>query len=50
MTQGHFRELPFCVGLHFVLRGVEEQHQLKRKQIVRHPADIDVYSEEVYYE
>ena len=40
----------FCVGLHFVLRGVEEQHQLKRKQIVRHPADFAVYSEEVYYE
>ena len=40
----------FCIGLHFVLRGVEEQHHLKRKQLVRHPADFDVYSGNVYYE
>ena len=40
----------FCMGLHFVLRGVEEQHQLKRKQLVRHPADFNVYSDDVYYE
>ena len=51
MIQKHFSEMPFSdLGLHFVLRGVEEQHHLKRKQLVRHPADFDVYSGDVYYE
>ena len=40
----------FSIGLHFVLRGVEEQHQLLCSQIVRYPPDTEVYSSDVYYE
>ena len=40
------RAVFFCVGLHFVLRGVDEQHSLTLEQIVRYP----VYSSDVYYE
>ena len=43
------RAVFFSIGLHLVLRGVEEHHQLLRMQIVRHPPDVDIYSSEVYY-
>jgi len=39
----------FHVGLHFVLRDVEEHHNLQRSKIVSHPADLQVYSGDVYY-
>jgi hypothetical protein len=34
----------FCIGLHFVLRGVDEQHSLVVEQIVRYPTDLTEYS------
>ena len=40
----------FCIGLQFVLRGVDEQHSLMLDQVVRHPYDTAVYSADVYYE
>ena len=40
----------YSVGLHFVLRGVQEQHNLQLEQLKRFPSDISVYSDEVYYE
>lgn len=39
----------YSVGLHFVLRGVQEHHDLQVEQLT-HPVDTTVYSEEVYYE
>ena len=40
----------FYIGLHLCLRGVQEQHDLKVKQLQRCPKDIQVYNEEEYYE
>ena len=40
----------YYIGLHFVLRGGEENHSLKRSQFIRSPADLDLYDEETYYE
>ena len=40
----------FYIGSQFVLRGVQEQHDLLVKQIVRIPDDYGNYSAEVYYE
>ena len=34
------RPVFFCIGLHFVLRGVDEQHSLMMEQIVRYPTDF----------
>ena len=39
----------FYLGLHFVVRGVQEQHDLLVEQLERVPADIHVYSETVHY-
>ena len=41
----------FCyVGLHFVLRDVQEQHDLLPSQFVHVPKDVSVYNASVYYE
>ena len=40
----------FYIGLHFVLRGVQEQHDLMMKQFVRVPSDSTLYDSNVYYE
>ena len=40
----------FYVGLHFVLRGGEEQHSLKRSQFVCFPVDTGLYDDKTYYE
>lgn len=40
----------FYVGLHFLLRGVDEQRSLVPSQIVRYPTEISAYNEDVYYE
>ena len=40
----------FLCGMQFVLRGVQEQHDLLVTQFVRQPTDVCVYSTEVYYE
>ena len=39
----------FYVGLHFVLRGVQEQHDFLVEQLERVPLDVCVYSSDVYY-
>ena len=39
----------FYIGLQFVLRGIQEQHDLLISQLVRFPPDQTVYSENVYY-
>ena len=44
------RAVLFYVGLHFVLRGVDEQQSLIPEQIVRYPSNTEVYSSDVYYE
>ena len=44
------RTVFFYVGLNFVLRGVQEQHDLIRSQFVRVPQDMQIYDESVYYE
>lgn len=40
----------YVLGLNFVLRGVDEQYNMKPEQLVRHPSDPEVYSEDVFYE
>ena len=40
----------FYVGLNFILRGVQEQHDLIRSQFVLVPQDMQIYDESVYYE
>ena len=40
----------FYVGLHFSLRGGQEQRDLKVDQVRRHPPDISLYDENTYYE
>ena len=44
------RTVFFYVGLHFVLRGVQEQHELVPQQFVRNPSDRTIYSADVYYQ
>ena len=43
-------QFPFTFGLHFVLRGVQEQHDLTVSQLVRVPVDHSIYTADVYYE
>ncbi len=38
------------VGLHFALRGIQEQYNLVPSQLVRVPSSIRVYDHSVYYE
>ena len=40
----------FYIGMQFVLRGVQEQHNMMVSQLVRKPSDRSVYSTEVYYQ
>ena len=44
------RTVFFYVGLNFVLRGVQEQHDLIRSQFVRVPQNLQEYDESVFYE
>ena len=44
------RSVFFYAGLHFVLRGVQEQHNLLPSQFVRVPKDVSIYNASVYYE
>ena len=44
------RTVFFYTGLHFVLRGVQEQHDLVPSQFVREPRDLSIYHSSVYYE
>ena len=37
------------MGLHFVLHGIQEQHDLLVEQLQQDPADMRVYSNEAYY-
>ena len=40
----------FYVGLHFTLRGVQEQYDLLPRQFDRSPPDVSVYNKCVYYQ
>ena len=40
----------YYVGLHFCLRGVQEQHDLTVQQLIRHPSDLDSYDDSTYYQ
>ena len=40
----------FYIGLQFCLRGVQEQYDLSPSQLTRHPRDMTVYHEGVYYQ
>ena len=44
------RTVFFYIGLHFVLRGVQEQYDLVPLQFTREPRDQSVYNSTVYYE
>ena len=44
------RTVFFYTGLHFVLRGIQEQHDLVPLQFTREPQDRSVYHSSVYYE
>ena len=44
------RTVFFYVGLNFVLRGVQEQHDLVPTQFIRVPEDQTVYNKSVYYQ
>ena len=44
------RTVFFYVGMQFVLRGVQEQHDLLVRQFIRHPPCRSTYSSDVYYE
>ena len=44
------RSVFFYVGLHFALRGVQEQHDLSPQQFIRFPPDVSVYNSNVYYQ
>ena len=46
----NFNTVFFCVGLHFALRGVQEQHDPVSAQFSRVPADPKVYNASVCYE
>ena len=38
-----------CLGLHFCLRGVQEQYDLVPEQLTHAPPDVSVYNDLVYY-
>ena len=40
----------FYLGLHFCLRGVQEQYDLVPQQLTHVPPDVGVYNDSVYYE
>ena len=40
----------FYIGMNFVLRGIQEQHDLVPDQLVRIPANGNVYVDSVYYQ
>jgi len=40
----------FYVGLHYALRGVDEQHSLVPEQFTRYPPESSVYNSDVYNE
>ena len=44
------RAVFFYVGLHFALRGVQEQYDLVPHQFARFPPDASVYDSSVYYQ
>ena len=44
------RTVFFYVGMHFALRGVEEQYSLVPNQFIRFPSDTTIYESHVYYE
>jgi len=44
------RTVFFYIGLRFALRGVQEQHDLLRRQFVRVPSDVAIYNSHVYYQ
>lgn len=44
------RAVFYCIGLNFILRGVQEHHDLQLQQLSRYPPDTSVYSEDVYYQ
>ena len=44
------RTVFFYVGMHFALRGVEEQYSLVPNQFVRFPCDTATYNSDVYYQ
>ena len=39
----------FYAGMNFVLRGIQEQHDLVRDQFTRFPPDFALYDSTVYY-
>ena len=40
----------FYIGLHFCLRGVQEQYDLTPRQLIRFPPDTSIYHSGVYYQ
>ena len=40
----------YYVGLQFVLRGIQEQHDLLISQLIRYPPETSTYSKDVYYQ
>ena len=44
------RTVFFYAGLHYCLRGVQEQYDLRPEQFSRNPTNVTVYNESVYYE
>ena len=40
----------FYIGLHFCLRGVQEQYDLTPRQLTRFPPDTSIYHNGVYYQ
>ena len=49
-SNGSTHTIFFYIGLHFVLRGVQELHDLTVRLLVRVPADRSIYTADVYYE
>lgn len=39
----------YYMGLRFCLRGVQEHHDLQVDQLKRHPSDVRVYDESIFY-
>ena len=44
------RAVFYSIGLNFVLREIQEHHDLQLQQLSRYPPDTSVYSEAVYYQ
>ena len=40
----------FYIGMNFALQGIQEQHDLVPDQLVRVPANVNVYDDSVYYQ